>query len=806
MANMFAMTVLLIALGLTGNSILAAEVGIVQGATLAVFYAFSANARSLILNKTVTVTASSVMAVRMLIVIPLALASYWLSVGAAGVTPVLAIILIIRRVIEWLSEVHLSEMERLDNRPFAIQYFITQSLLLLIAFGWLIADLPFPYFGLLMWALFPLLLSFKFIYGCFVNFSSLSKELLIKMLPHLGSSAVIGIGVFVFRLLILLLVGKETAGDLYTAFAIGGLTGSVFANALGASIALHEQRSGKRHFPKFVRLILYLSLLLGILVFVAATLQFHVLGWLGKTYFFWQATGLSLMGGVVMVYAQRIRFRLLQQDEEHDVYGPDMMMNTLLITSIPFIYYLFGLQAMAALSLLSAMLAFAFYRSYQLAEMRSSAGQTDFTSNQLFIPAMLLFPLFFQFSSGIFRDSAINFSSGGMLHLLPIPISAIACFGGIFMIAAYRQVRTSLTYIFFTCLLMMATTTAISQGDNIEEQAKFILLVQFVLPMFGLVLGQMYQVRSQPALYSLERAFLYVLLFIVPLQLLITWIQGYTFLSPYLYVFSIYQHLQYVPIIFVSAFLVAFCGLWSVSKYKKTLLLLALFMGIYVAAAVSVLAIAMLIAGLFGYAIYQWKHFSDKALALLALLVLLLTFSFMQYEGNFISFKVNYLAESKQPIEIKQSTELKKTTQLAKVDEIAPNIAQRMYYWKYYAENIVSSPQTFLLGHAKPPNRTKYPSAHNYYLDFIYNFGFLALLPMLMLLVYTLTFVYRFRKEVCSSTSLLSLSAVVLFLIIIDNALMVGLRQPYSGIFIFFLWGILISKLKQNSFKANNVI
>lgn len=787
MANMFAMTVLLIALGLTGNSVLAAEVGIVQGATLALFYAFSANARSLILNQSANVAASSVMAVRLLMLVPLAVVSYWLSVSVAEVPFMLAILLITRRVIEWLSEVHLSEMERLDNRPFAIRYLVAQSLLLLIAFGWLMADFPFPYLGLLLWALFPLVLSFQFIYSCFANFSGLTKAFLLKMLPHLGSTTIIGVGVYVFRLLILLLVGKEVAGDLYTAFAIGGLTGSVFANALGASIALHEQRSGKRHFPKFVRLILYSSLLLGILIFAAATLQFHALSWLGKSYFFWQATGLSLVGGVVMVYAQRVRFRLLQQDEEHDVYGPDVMMNILLITAIPFMYYLFGLKAFAALYLFSALLALVFYKSYQLAERQSNTGLSVFTKNQLIIPVMLLFPLFFQLSSGVFRDSAINYNSGGMLGLLPIPISVLACYGGILIIAAYRHATISLSYIFFTCLLMVATTITVSQGVNAEQQAKFILLMQFILPMFGLVLGQMVQANSQSANSSLEKAFLYVLLFIVPLQLLSTWLQGYKFLSPYLYFFSIYQNLQYVPVIFVSAFLVAFCSLWSASKHKKTLFILAPLMGIYVAASMSMLAILMLIVGLLGFAIYQWRHYFDKTAALVLLLAALSTGGYLQLAKDAMKFKFNFFNSANQ-------------------SEIAPNMQQRLYYWEYYAKSIVASPQALLLGHVKPPNRDKYPSAHNYYLDIVYNFGFLALLPMLVALIYTLKLLYRLRRDVYISTSLLSLSAVVLFLIIIDNSLKVGLRQPYSGIFMFFLWGTLISKLSEiNSQKFNKL-
>ncbi|WP_052184908.1 hypothetical protein [Methylotenera sp. N17] len=780
MANAFAMTVLLIALGLTGHSTLVAEVGIVQGATLALFYAFSANARSLILNKSAAVSANSVMAFRLLTLTPLAVISYWLSVSATAVSPILAILLITRRVAEWLSEVHLSEMERLDNRLFATQYFVVQSLLLVLAFGLLVMDSQISYLGLSVWALFPLLFSFKFICSGFANFPSLTKNMLFKMLPHLGSTAIIGIGVYVFRLLILLLIGKEIAGDLYTAFAIGGLTGSVFANSLGASIALHEQRSGKRHFPKMVRLPLNLSLLAGALIFVAATIQLDTLAWLGKTYFFWQATGLSLIGGVVMVYAQRVRFRLIQHDEYHDVFGPDVMMNILLITSIPFIYYLLGLQALAGLYLLSSLLALVFYKSYQLAEIRSSKGQFNLKIGYSIIAVMILFPLYLQLSNGIFRSASLNFNSGADLHFLPIPVSVIACYVGILMIAAYRYATTSLYYIFFTCLLMVTTTVAISQGVNAEQQSKFILLIQFILPMFGLVLGQMYYAKNQSIVYSLEKSFLYVLLFIVPLQLTSTWLQGYTSLSPYLYVFSIYQHVQYVPVIFVSAFLVAFCGLWSISKFKNIFLAFTPLMGIYTAASMSLLAIVMLIAGLLGFALYQWRRFFDKTVIALVLLVTILMGGYLEYKSDFMESKLTFFNVINQ-------------------DEIASNMIGR----QYFAKNIVTDPETFLLGHAERPSRAQFPSAHNYYLDIIYSFGFLALLPTLVMLIYTLVLLYRFRNGVLASTDLLCLSAIVLFLVVVDNSFKVGLRQPYSGIFTFFIWGILISKLHLNFLKVS---
>ena len=115
MANTYAMTVLLIILGLAGKPGMAAEVGIIQGATLALFYAFSANARSLILNQISKISAQSIMASRLVLLIPLAGVAYLLSVSTAGIAQFVAIALILRRSVEWLGEVHLSDMERSNN-------------------------------------------------------------------------------------------------------------------------------------------------------------------------------------------------------------------------------------------------------------------------------------------------------------------------------------------------------------------------------------------------------------------------------------------------------------------------------------------------------------------------------------------------------------------------------------------------------------------------------------------------------------------------------------------------------------------
>ncbi|MGH9877608.1 MAG: hypothetical protein ACRD5H_08215, partial [Nitrososphaerales archaeon] len=109
---------------------------------------------------------------------------------------------------------------------------------------------------------------------------------------------------------------------------------------------------------------------------------------------------------------------------------------------------------------------------------------------------------------------------------------------------------------------------------------------------------------------------------------------------------------------------------------------------------------------------------------------------------------------------------------------------------------IFSDLSTFLLGHNVPPDRKLWPSAHNYYLDFIYNFGFIAALVIIGLMLFTVFQLYQNRTRILMSPAMLGLTMVVLFLLIPDNLVKVGMRQPYPGIITFFLWGLLLARMR----------
>jgi hypothetical protein len=764
LTNNLAMTVLMIGFGLAGESEMAADIGIVQGATLALFFAFSANARNLILNHVAPVPAREMMAARLILLFPLAAITFYLSTSLSGISPYLSAVLILRRCVEWLGEVHLSEMERIANLKFARIYIVLQTCLLVFSWAWSFYEMPLPLLGFFLWAFVPVLPSMRFIWASMAGSHALLGGIWQKILPHLGSTAIIGIAVYVFRLLLVLTIGKPSAGELFTAFAIGGVIGSLFANVLGPSIVLHEKKIGVKQMPAMLRAAILGSVLGGFALTAIFIFDLNVLDWVGRSALFWSSVGFSMLGGVVMVYAQLIRHRLLQDHQDEDLFGPDVITNIMLIAAIPFLYYLLGTGSLSILYLLGSILTLVFYWSYQKAEkVDKSRSRISKERIRFWLSVLLLIPVFFQLGHGVFRSQELDFNSHGVLSSLPIPLSLVVGHAGIMMLGIYREAAISLSFLFFSFLLMVVTTIFVAEGD-LEEQAKFILLIQYILPMFGLVLGQVFASGNKGYSEMLARAFLMTLVLIVPYQLACTWLQGSLSLTPYLYIFSIYQHDDYVPVIFVAAFLIAFYELWPTNQFRTLLLAMSPIMGIYAMASESALSIVMLIAGLVGFALYRWKTSAEKLWVLLAGMALVFLCGYLYSHYGQSGYRPDSLVE-------------------------------KTGYWKFYADNIISSIESFLMGHNEPPDRNFYPSAHNYYLDMLYNFGAIAALPLLTLLGYTLKQLYELRQPTMASIGLLGLAAAVLILVVVENSMSVSLRQPYSGIITFYLWGILLSRL-----------
>lgn len=129
------------------------------------------------------------------------------------------------------------------------------------------------------------------------------------------------------------------------------------------------------------------------------------------------------------------------------------------------------------------------------------------------------------------------------------------------------------------------------------------------------------------------------------------------------------------------------------------------------------------------------------------------------------------------------------------IEFLPVNLTDRITIWLYYWNNITQDLNSFLFGSDVVVDKKIAASAHNYFLDLMHSFGFVSLTPIFFLIFVTIR---KSIKEIRKSdVTLCGLLIIVVYLIIFDNFFKVGMRQPYPGIIMFFLWGILLNRLEK---------
>lgn len=765
--NSASITLLLICAGLAGKFQLAADIGVVQGATLAIFFAFSANARNIILKPASSSIWMSFLKSRLLLLLPLGAIALALSSAVTDLNLVFAGTLVIRRCTEWLAEIYLSLMESERRIETAKRFAATQLLLLLIVVAAIVLDSDATILVMAAWSLGPLVLCARFMIDGIQAVKKIQTDWAL-LLPHFGSSAVNGITVLVFRTLILSFVGKEFAGTLFTAFALGGVFGSVFAQALGPTLQFHSKARKEAKMPRWFDAVVFCNFALGVTLFAlgASEVPFHE--FVGGSSMFWKAVGASLIGSVVMVFAQIIRLRLLQGREGVDVFGADVLINILIVSCVPFFYDLFGIDVLTVLFLINSLIAYLFYFSTEKANTlknRSSKSVAIFIANSAAI--LIVVPVFIQLDGNVFRESSMVYDHGGEILRLPIPLSVIACYGGALLLGRFESTHVALWMIFSTFILMVIATIASSEEATRGQQQKFILMVQFLLPMFALTFGNMNASIDQGH-RSFERLLLLVLFVIVTAQLLASLIQNRGALTPYLYLFSIYQHIQFVATIVCSSFVLALFSLWGSKGNRRALLALAAPMGLYASYSTSYPALGALVVGCIAFLVFELRVQGRSVCRKVVLMVILVV------AGCAVGQMV-----TKESVEIVPSS----------------GSSDVVLQWKHHLDKISSTERGWAFGETDRVERTYLKNAQNYYLDFAVNFGIPSVVPMLVLIGFTACRIFQRRREVLASAPVFGLVIVVGYLLVCSNSVAVGLRQPYPGIFTFFLWGVLLTRL-----------
>ncbi|MDO8805210.1 MAG: glycosyltransferase family 4 protein [Elusimicrobiota bacterium] len=256
----------------------------------------------------------------------------------------------------------------------------------------------------------------------------------------------------------------------------------------------------------------------------------------------------------------------------------------------------------------------------------------------------------------------------------------------------------------------------------------------------------------------------------------------------------------------MSAYLLALFSLYSSGRERNKLLFMWPFMCLYAALSRSMFALGLLLCGLILFWIISGARSKIGLIFLLGVLIsgAAGVYSLRYEAGGSLAKKMEHPMVSglNSRDEAVRPTASPGSGDIAAAREslsylFSADMDARSAIWSFYLQGMKKADtKTLLFGHSAVPQRNVYPSAHNYYLDILYNFGFVTLLPVLLLILYTLRLTWDKRMEVLRHPQLLGLGFIVFFLIFVENSFKVGLRQPYSGIYSFFLWGLFISHLR----------
>ena len=132
-------------------------------------------------------------------------------------------------------------------------------------------------------------------------------------------------------------------------------------------------------------------------------------------------------------------------------------------------------------------------------------------------------------------------------------------------------------------------------------------------------------------------------------------------------------------------------------------------------------------------------------------------------------------------------------------------IIEKSQWYKIYLSEISSEPIKFLFGsNADNKLYANTKGIYNYYIDFIYNFGFISLLPLIVIIYLTFSKTIIHKKQIINNRQYLIIFFVLSIILVIECFIKVPLKQPYIGILSFFIWGIYYSKLISYNKKNEN--
>jgi len=344
-----------------GDSSFAAEIGVFPGIVLLLTQVFSANARSLLLYNVNNKFYDQVINIRFYlgICIMFILTSYQYFFSNTDNFIILSILSFIV-CLSWINEINLAIHEK-NRSSLVIKFFLIVSIL----FYFLVLANFISNTGQLFDLLKFYLLFHILFFAYHINILNFNIKKFIQYFKNqfeeylaVASSFFNIIGVIIWRISLVMLLGKSVAGLFFASFAIASFPGTLFNNIVGQIVTINEKIKILIYKISNVLFILYIIIILFLIIVNEIYLQNL------EFYKFFNITLTSLMGTPFMLRAlsNRHEFLSISKASQKKIFIKDVMYGISISPIIVILFYMGGINFLIYSYPLSSFLALFYYR------------------------------------------------------------------------------------------------------------------------------------------------------------------------------------------------------------------------------------------------------------------------------------------------------------------------------------------------------------------------------------------------------------------------------------------------------------
>lgn len=721
---------------------------------------FSGNSRTLVLSNKASLDADKVITLRLLFLFPITIFSF-IFVYLYNFSDISFACSIICLVLSnWVFEIYLSKQElkskKIITHHFILSFFIFFSVLISLS----LKSILFLKISIFIYSLSVLFFSISYLLR---SKTSIPKVLIdykkvfnIVIFSSYGSSLSVAVSNFFFRYFLIKLFSEGISSTVIICFMVGSFPVSLFTQIIGASLFRF-----KINFRKIFKY--FLIIFIGITSISLITVNDLIININSRALELNEIIKLTICMSLIGIYPMmlgmfRRQFYLNNSSRRENFFYLDMIYSFSVILVVPFLYILSNPNYLSFSFLITGFLSYFIFNFSKILNHKKIIS---------FFLLLIPLPVFISIFDGLkkFELSLVDgtkFSEEVLsLSTLPLPISCLII--PLLLISLLSNTKNRTNTIYFVALSFFLALFSLSFSNRLNF-SNFLNLTQFFLPLIAIICGEIIGSNNKFDLKFL-RYFAFVASFIMIFQIIFTIIGRTNTLNPDISFLYIYQTEQYSSLALILIFFIFI--------YKQILDRQKIFFNykIYLSFTILVLYI------FYSQNLLFYLYFCS--------FVIFLTFFSKRYIfwylfsvltiGLYIYFGDHNLFFDKDIF-----------------------LHYRTVVYHTYLTEIFNTSENFLLG--SNLNNELYkdlPGVFNYYLDFIYNFGFISFLPILFLIILTLKKTFKLKNFIFNNKINLALFFVIILILFVDSFLKVSLKQPYIGIIIFFIWGIYFSRLKK---------